>query len=55
MCFDISFRACEVVEDLAKTGPSHEQIVAEACRKLSQELSWVPETTIRKAVEWAIL
>ena len=54
MSFDISFRACEIVEALVKTGLSHDEIVTEACRKLSQEFV-ASEATIRKAVEWAIL
>jgi len=54
MCFNISFRACEIVEALSKSGLSHDEIVAETIKRLSQEFI-APETTIKKAVEWAIL
>jgi len=52
---ELGIRAYEIVAGLAKSGLSHEKIVADAYSTLTREFVNVPESTIKTAVEWVIL
>lgn len=55
MANKIGIRAYEVVVGLARSGLSHEKIVAEAYSTLTREFVNIPESTLKTAVEWVIL